>query len=252
LPGDGRQPDPLAALPAAYARWRASPLGRITDALELDLILERIGPPEGLRILDVGCGDGVLAVELSRRGADVAGVDASEAMVAAAKARAGAENLPVGFEQAQADALPFPDETFDVVTAVTVLCFIDDADRAMREMVRVLKPGGRLVLGELGRLSLWALLRRIKGWLGSATWRAARFRTPGELSALAERAGLSEIKVSGAIFYPPIGIAALLMGRLDRFIGSVTSFRAAFLLLVARKPNLPARQTTQSDQVSHD
>lgn len=63
------------------------------------------------------------------------GVDASGAMIAAAKARAGAENLPVRFEQARADALPFPNETFDVVSAVTVLCFVDDADRAMREMV---------------------------------------------------------------------------------------------------------------------
>jgi SAM-dependent methyltransferase len=164
-------------------------------------------------------------------------------MVAAAKARAGATNALVQFEQARADTLPFPDETFDTVTAVTVLCFIDDTDRAMREMVRVLRPGGRLVLGELGRISLWALLRRIRGWLGSATWRAARFRTPGELSALAERAGLSEIKISGAIFYPPIGIAALLMGRLDRFIGKLTRFGAAFLSLVARKTDSPSSHT---------
>lgn len=236
LPEDRRQPDLLAALPAAYARWRASLLGRITDALELDLLLERIGPAEALRILDVGCGDGILAVELSRRGANVTGVDASEAMIAAAKARAGAENLPVQFERARADALPFPDKTFDVVTAVTVLCFIDDADKAVREMVRVLRPGGRLVLGELGRLSLWALLRRIRGWLGSATWRAARFRTPGELGALAERAGLSGIELSGAIFYPPIGIAAQLMRSVDKWLGKRLRFGAAFLVLVARKP----------------
>lgn len=235
MPGDSRQPDPLAALLAAYARWRASPLGRITDALERDLLLERIGPAESLRILDVGCGDGLLAVELSRRGADMTGVDASEAMIAAAKARAGAENLPVRFEPARADALPFPDETFDVVSAVTVLCFVDDADRAIREMVRVLRPGGRLMLGELGRISLWAILRRIRGWLGSATWRAARFRTPGELSALAERAGLSSIEISGAIFYPPIGIAACILRGIDPRLGQLTRFGAAFLVLRARK-----------------
>jgi len=232
---NSRQADPLAGLPAAYARWRASLLGRITDALERELLLERIGPTDGLRILDVGCGDGVLAVELSRRGASVTGVDASEAMIAAAKARAGAENLPVRFEQARADALPFPDETFDTVSAVTVLCLIDDADKAMREMARVLRPGGRLVLGEVGRISLWALLRRIRGWLGSATWRAAQFRTPGELSALAERAGLSEIKISRAIFYPPIGIAALLMRSVDKWLGRHLRFGAAFLVLFATK-----------------
>jgi len=211
--------------------------------LELDLILNRIGPTKGLRVLGVGCGDGILAVELSRRGADVMGVDASEAMVAAATARAVAEDPRAEFERAEADALPFPDDTFDVVTAVTVLCFIDDTDRAVREMVRVLRPGGRLVLGELGRISLWALLRQIKGWFGSATWRAAHFRTAGELSALAERAGLSGIEIRGAIFYPPIGIAALGMKRLDHYIGKVTCVGAAFLSLVARKSNLQASQT---------
>ena len=180
------------------------------------------------------------------------GVDASEAMVAAAKARASRTNAVAQFKQARADTLPFPDETFDTVIAVTVFCFIDDAEKAMREMARVLRPGGRLVLGELGRNNLWAFLRRIRGWFGSATWRAARFRTPGELSALAERAGLSEIKISGAIFYPPIGIAALLMGRLDRCIGSVTSVGAAFVSLVARKSASPASQTIRNDPVSHN
>lgn len=61
--GGSRQPDPLAALPASYARWWANLLVRITDALGLDLILERICPAESLRILDVSCGDGVLTVE---------------------------------------------------------------------------------------------------------------------------------------------------------------------------------------------
>ena len=52
--------DPAEGLPAAYASWRRSPLGRITDDLERDLLLERIGPLPGRRILDVGCGDGGL------------------------------------------------------------------------------------------------------------------------------------------------------------------------------------------------
>ena len=57
----------LASLPAAYQAWRASDLGRITDGIEEELILELIGPLQGNRVLDVGCGDGVLSVELSHK-----------------------------------------------------------------------------------------------------------------------------------------------------------------------------------------
>jgi 2-polyprenyl-3-methyl-5-hydroxy-6-metoxy-1,4-benzoquinol methylase len=78
----------LASLPDAYRRWRASWLGRITDALEEQLILELVGPPAGLRILDVGCGDAVLAVTLAQRGALVTGIDADLRMLAAGRARA--------------------------------------------------------------------------------------------------------------------------------------------------------------------
>jgi len=65
----------MDTLPAAYADWRRSTLGRITDKLEETLLLERIGPAQGLRILDVGCGDGVLATALASAGAQVTGLD---------------------------------------------------------------------------------------------------------------------------------------------------------------------------------
>jgi ubiquinone/menaquinone biosynthesis C-methylase UbiE len=98
--------------------------------------------------------------------------------------------LKVTFLQGQVERLPFPDASFDVVAAVTVLCFVTDAAAAVREMARVLRPRGRLVLGELGRWSVWALSRRLRTWLGAATWQAAHFRTARELSALVRDAGL--------------------------------------------------------------
>ena len=126
---------------------------------------------------------------------------------------------------------------FDVVASITVLCFVPDATGAVREMARVLRPGGRLVLGELGRWSLWAAIRRIRGWLGSATWRAARFRTAAELRALAEQAGLSVTAIRGAVYYPPVGLLARTLAPIDSWLGRVTTFGAAFIALSAVSPD---------------
>jgi ubiquinone/menaquinone biosynthesis C-methylase UbiE len=228
--------DALAALPASYDAWRRSTLGRITDALEERLLLDRIGPPAGLRVLDVGCGDGVMAVRLAAAGAHVTGLDASAAMLAAARHRAGSARVALDLVRGDAAALPFADGSFDRVVSVATLCFSADPARAIGEMARVLTPGGRLVLGELARWSLCAAQRRLKGWLGSAVWRAAHFRSRGELIALAGAAGLRDAAVAVAVFYPPIGLAAQLMAPLDPAIGRWTSLGAAFLVLSAARP----------------
>src|SRR3990167_6474965 len=97
----------IAGLPASYARWRQSRLGRITDAVEAELIFDLLGPVAGLQLLDVGCGDGAFAAQLSRRGADVTGLDADPDMVMAARKGAGAESARLRIVQGTAERLPF-------------------------------------------------------------------------------------------------------------------------------------------------
>lgn len=222
--------------PEAYARWRASEIGATTEHLERTTILDLLGDVDGKRVLDVGCGDGDLAVELTRRGAVVVGVDASRAMIDAARARAEACGANVSFEVATAEHLPFPPGEFDIVVAVTVLCFIDNGGPVFREAARVLRPGGRFVIGELGKWSSWAAMRRLRAWLGSPMWRRGRFRTAGELRALADQAGLTPSLVRGAIFYPRLTLAARVMAPIDPWLGRITVFGAAFLALSAVKP----------------
>ena len=235
---DESDADPaLDVLPDAYAEWRRSTLGRITDALEERLLLDRIGPARGLRILDVGCGDGVLATRLAQDGARVTGIDASADMLAAAHRRARAAGVDVDLVEGDAGNLPFPKGQFDCVVSVATLCFVEDARPTIREMVRVLKPGGRLILGELGRWNLWAVQRRVKGWLGSDLWRAAHFRSRAEMLALAAEAGLADASVTGAIFYPPVGLAAKAMAPLDHMIGRAMTMGAAFLVMTGTKPH---------------
>jgi ubiquinone biosynthesis O-methyltransferase len=222
--------------PDAYARWRASEIGAITDRLERQLILELVGDVSGCRVLDVGCGDGEFAVELERRGAIVVGIDASAEMIVAAKGRSKSQNADIDFQVAMADHLPFPAGHFDVVTAITILCFVDDAAPVFQEIARVLRPGGRLLIGELGKRSTWAAGRRIRAWLGSRLWRRGRFRTANELRGLAEQAGLVVKTVRGAVYYPRWGFAARIMSSLDPALSRLTTLGAGFVALSAIKP----------------
>ena len=222
--------------PEVYANWRASSLGEITEALEYELILRLAGSLRGCSILDVGCGDGTLALlGVTNGAARVTGCDPDPRMIAMARAKAAGRDARVDFLVARSQALPFPDSTFDIVTCIAVLTFVSDADIAIREIARVLRPGGRLLIGDLGRWSLWAARRRIRGWFGANLWRAARFRTATELKALIEQAGLSVGSIQGAIFFPPWTALARLMAPLDAGLGEVTTLGAAFVAIQATK-----------------
>jgi SAM-dependent methyltransferase len=119
-----------------------------------------------------------------------------------------------------------------------VLCFADNRQAVVNEAARVLRPGGRLVLGELGRYSSWAAIRRVRGWIGSATWQHAHFFAPRELRELVHRADLADVEIRGAVFYPPIRSARLLSAA--RPLEAVGQRRwiagAAFLALRAVRP----------------
>jgi SAM-dependent methyltransferase len=226
----------LSATPLEYASWRASTLGSITERLERAVVLDLAGPLHGRDVLDVGCGDGAYALAAARAGARVTGLDRSAAVLDAARAGAASEGLALDLQVGDATALPFAAARFDVVLAVTVLCFVDEPARAVAEMARVLRPGGVLVLGELGRWSAWAAWRRVRAWAGSRTWRAARFWSAGELRSLVRDAGLVPGAVRGAAFHPPVGAAARLLEPVDAYLGRATRMGAAFVAVRALRP----------------
>jgi 2-polyprenyl-3-methyl-5-hydroxy-6-metoxy-1,4-benzoquinol methylase len=132
---------------AAWWVARYTPRGDVNREWIIDpVLLDFLGPVGGLRILDAGCGGGYLARLLARRGAAVEGVDLSPKLLAAAEAEEAREPLGVRYRQANlADLSCFPDETFDAAVANVVLQDVVRYREAVREIHRVLKPGGRFV-----------------------------------------------------------------------------------------------------------
>ena len=219
-----------------YARWRATGVGRLTERLEQDAVFSLAGDLHGRRVLDVACGDGTYTISACKRGARVFGVDLSRDMLEAARQRAAdcKQNLP--WCVASAEELPFESERFDVVIAVTALCFVKNPQRSIQEATRVLRPGGSLIVGELGRYSLWAISRKVRGWLGSLTWRGVHFWSYGNLRKLIEQSGLRFHSHRSAVYYPPVGLIAAFLAPYDSAISRLGQFGAAFLALKADKP----------------
>ncbi|MGD9508362.1 MAG: methyltransferase domain-containing protein [Geminicoccaceae bacterium] len=115
------------------------------------LARERTGTGSGRDVLDVGCGFGLETPRLAaavRTGGKVSGIDKSEEFVALAQRRATAAGLEIELRTGDAQALPYPDHGFDIVRAERVMVYLPDPARALAEMRRVAKPGGRIAIIE--------------------------------------------------------------------------------------------------------
>ncbi len=130
------------------ATWMAGDFGVVakTIAGSGEGFVERLGIPAGARVLDVACGTGNLALPIARGGALVTGVDIAANLLVQARERAAAEGLTVRFDEGDADALPYPDGSFDWVVSMFGAMFAPRPEMVASELGRVLKPGGRLAM----------------------------------------------------------------------------------------------------------
>ena len=128
------------------AMWGSAPFERIARTLDEmhRTIVERVGAENGHRWLDVGCGTGELACLAHETGADVRGADLSPALVETARRQAAERGAQVTFEVGDAEALPYADESFDVVTSSVGAIFAPSHDAVAAEIARVCRPGGKL------------------------------------------------------------------------------------------------------------
>lgn len=133
------------------ALWEKGDFTRIAATMREsgDALVERIGVKKGMRVLDLGCGDGTTALPEAERGADVLGVDIARNLVEAATRRAQERGLTnVRFQQGDATNLEgIADRSFDLVVSIFGAMFAPKPFDVAKEMVRVTKPGGRIVMG---------------------------------------------------------------------------------------------------------
>ena len=139
----------LEALKARLkATWMSGDYGTFARYLEPGAaeFFQRLDVKPGTRLLDIACGSGQLALMAARAGADVAGVDIAANLIEQARTRAQAEGLAVRFEEGDAENLPYPDRSFDLVASLIGAMFAPRPEVAAAEMLRVCRPGGRIAM----------------------------------------------------------------------------------------------------------
>ena len=164
----------------------------------------RFATPQGLRVLDVGCGGGLLAEELARLGCLVTGIDPSRRSLEAARAHASASGLEIDYVHGVAEALPADDGAFDAVVCCDVLEHVTDLGATIREVARVLRPGGLYLYDTINRTrrSKLLVIKIFQEWRPTAFMPPnlhdhAAFITPAELAALLGSSGLEPGSIVG-------------------------------------------------------
>ncbi|MEM9682451.1 MAG: bifunctional 2-polyprenyl-6-hydroxyphenol methylase/3-demethylubiquinol 3-O-methyltransferase UbiG [Pseudomonadota bacterium] len=164
-------------------------------------------PLAGLKILDVGCGGGLLCEPMARLGADVTGIDATERNVEIAKSHAATMELDIDYRFCTASDLAVDGAVYDVVLNMEVIEHVADPAAFVEDCSRLVRPGGMMILATLNRTAKSYLLAIVGAeyvlrWLprGTHDWR--RFVRPSELAAWIRAGGLTVSEMTGVSFNP--------------------------------------------------
>jgi demethylmenaquinone methyltransferase/2-methoxy-6-polyprenyl-1,4-benzoquinol methylase len=196
------------------------------------MLVDAVAPSDGARVLDVATGTGLVALALAERGAEVVALDQSEAMLAVAQGELAARPQLAGrvrFVTGEAEQLPFADGEFDALSFTYLLRYVDDPGGALRELARVVKPGGTIAMLEFAVPSVaplraaWRVHTRLGlpllGRLAAPAWlEAGRFLGPSIEQFHAREPNLAELWRASGIEdvherRPSFGAAVVMWGR---------------------------------------
>lgn len=176
-------------------------------AAEFDRDVTQANPFAGLRLLDIGCGGGLLAEPMARLGAEVVGADAAERNIPVAKVHAEQSGLSIDYRHTTAEAMAAAGEQFDVVLNMEVVEHVADPLAYLTACHDLLKPGGVHVCSTINRNPksfLMAIIgaEHVMRWLPKGTHEWSKFITPDELVDLLRKAGLDPVDRQGFVFNP--------------------------------------------------
>lgn len=212
----------VAKFEAMAAEWwdpngKFKPL-HMLNPTRLDYIISQISaefdrdpaaeaPFAGLRILDIGCGGGLLCEPMARLGAEVVGADPAERNIPVARLHAEQSGLTIDYRQTTAEALAAASEQFDIVLNMEVIEHVADPPAYLAACHSLLKPGGLMICSTLNRNPksyLMAIIgaEHVMRWLPKGTHDWQKFITPDELFVLLEGAGLEPVDRKGFVFNP--------------------------------------------------
>jgi len=164
-------------------------------------------PFEGLSLLDIGCGGGLLSEPMTRLGFAVTGADASERNIGTARSHAAQSGLEIDYRATTAEALVEEGRGFDVVLNMEVVEHVADVDAYLAACTALVKPGGMTLVATMNKTLKSLALAKIGaeyvlGWLPRGTHDWNRFIPPAQLKASLEESGLTILKTQGVSFDP--------------------------------------------------
>jgi SAM-dependent methyltransferase len=155
------------------ATWMSGDFGQIAaySAAEAANFIARLGIQPGSKVLDIACGTGNTAIPAARTGASVTGVDIATNLLGQARKRAAAERLEIGFDEGDAEELPYDNGSFDVVLSMFGAMFAPRPEKVTAELIRVCRPGGVIAMAN------WTP----EGFVGKSLQLSSRFAPPSPL-----------------------------------------------------------------------
>lgn len=168
----------------SYDSWYKTKLGAFVDEVETKLAFDMFCPTKGMKVLDVGCGTGNFSIKLAQKGCVVTGIDISDKMLEIARKKVKESSIDIDFYNMNIYRLEFPDQHFDAVFSMAAFEFIHAPQNAFKELMRVVKPDGLLLIGTIHKNSNWGKLYLESAKKPDSIFRFADFKTLEQLEEL--------------------------------------------------------------------